>query len=144
MSLDPITADGRFLHGEDLRDASGWREVTLTVKAVGDKGSEKSADKRAIEGYPVYFEERDKVLVLNRTNTKLGIAAMRTKERDKWVGQKLTLYPAMLASKKDDKPVFGQRNIVCVRVRVPEGVPRPYVMPQHLGIDLTKGGRDAK
>ena len=133
MSLDPITADGRFLHGEDLRDASGWREVTLTVKAVGDKGSEQSADRRAIEGYPVYFEEREKVLVLNRTNTKLGIAAMGTKERDQWKGQKLTLYPAMLDE------CFGQQDVVCVRVRVPDGVPKPFILPRHLGKDLTKG-----
>ena len=139
MSLDPITADGRFLHGEDLRNKDGWFvEVTLTVKCVGDRDSEKDESKRAIPGWPVYFEERDKILILNRTNTKLGIAAMGTKQREEWAGRKLTLYAATL------KKCFGQTNVVCIRVRVPAGRPKPFIMPEHLGTDLTEGGRDAK
>lgn len=132
MSLDPIAADSRYLHGEDLRRGSEWARFTLTIKSVGDKGSAKAQNGRAIEGYPVTFEETEKVLVLNKINTSWAIAALGTNKRDEWVGQKITLYPAMLAE------CFGQKNVVCVRVFVPEGVPKSFRMDKNVGKDLTQ------
>lgn len=128
---DLIKTDSRYLHGEDLRRGDAPCEVTLTIKSVGEKDSAESQTKQTIKGYPVEFEESPKVLVLNGTNTKLSIAALGTNSREDWIGKKLTFYPAVLDE------CFGQRNVLCVRVRVPAGKPRPFIMPRHMGEDLT-------
>ena len=132
---DIIKTDSRYLHGEDLRKGEHPCEFTLTIKSVGEKDSAKSETGQVIKGYPVEFEESKKILVLNGTNTKLAVAALGTNSRAAWIGQKLTLFPSVLAE------CFGQRDILCVRVRVPNGKPKPFVMPKHMGKDLT--GRDA-
>ena len=129
---DLIKTDSRYLHGEDLRRGDSPCDVTLTIKSVGEKDSAKSQAGQVINGYPVEFEESSKVLVLNGTNTKLSIAALGSNSRADWIGKKLTLFPAALDE------CFGQRNVMCVRVRVPDGKPRPFIMPRHLGKDLTK------
>lgn len=133
MTTDIIKTDSRYIHGEDLFRDGKPSEVTLTIKSVGEKDSAKSSQGQTIKGWPVEFEKTDKILVLNGTNTKLAIAAMGTNSRAEWVGKKLTVYPSVLAE------CFGQRDVMCVRVRVPKGCPKPFVMSHHLGKDLTKG-----
>ncbi len=137
MSDDLIKTDSRYLHGEDLRRGGSPCDITLTIKAVDDKDSSLSLTKQVIKGYPVTFEETDKILVLNGTNVKLSIAALGTNSRSEWTGKKLTLFPSVLAE------CFGQTNVLCVRVRVPNGKPKPFIMPKHLGKDLTRKGSDA-
>lgn len=130
---DLIKTDSRYLHGEDLRRGDTPCDFTLTIKSVGEKDSALSETKQVIKGYPVVFDETDKTLVLNGTNTKLAVAALGTNSRADWVGMKLTLFPSVLAE------CFGQTNVLCVRVRVPEGQPKSFIMPKHLGTDLSKG-----
>lgn len=132
MSTDIIKTDSRYLHGEDLRKGDRPCEFTLTIASVGEKDSAKSETGQVIKGYPVEFAETDKRLVLNNTNTKLAVAALGTNSRAAWIGQKLTLFPAVLSE------CFGQTDVVCVRVRVPKGRPKPFVMPKHMGKDLTQ------
>ena len=131
-----IKTDSRYLHGEDLRRGGEPCEVTLTVKEVGDRDSAKTETKQIIKGWPVHFEGTDKILVLNGTNTKLAVAAMDSNERADWIGKKLTVYPAVLDE------CFGQKNVICVRVRVPKGIAKPFIMPKHLGRDLTNAKKD--
>lgn len=132
MSLDPITADSRFLHGEELQRDGVWTEFVLTVKSVGDRGSlTDKRTKKPIKGYPVYFEETDRILVLNEVNRKAARATMGSIDRADWVGRKLTVYPAVL-------PKFGKHvNVLCVRVRKPEGALSLPTKPEHQGIDIT-------
>lgn len=129
---DLIKTDSRYLHGEDLRRGDKPCDFSLTIKVVGEKDSAKSEQGKEIKGWPVTFVETEKVLVLNGTNTKLAVAALQTNSRDDWIGKKLTLFPSVLAE------CFGQKNVLCVRVRVPDGHPKPFIMPKHLGADLTK------
>ncbi len=136
-----IKTDSRYLHGEDLQRDGVWREFTLTIKDVGEEHSATTKDDgktkpRIIPGYPVYFEETPKVLVLKSgkgvrsINLSFAIAALGTNRRQDWIGQKLTVYPAM-------GNWFGQTDVVAVRIRVPEGQGRPFVSPAALGVDLT-------
>lgn len=127
---DIIKTDSRYLHGEDLRKGDQPCEFALTIKSVEEKDSATSETKQVLEGYPVSFEETEKILVLNATNTKLAIAALGTNSRAAWLGRKLTLFPSVLAE------CFGQKNVLCVRVRVPDGQPKPFIMPKHMGRDL--------
>jgi hypothetical protein len=126
-----IKTDSRYLHGEDLQRDGSWQEFKLTVKSIGDQDSEKSEEGVTIKGWPVTFEETPKILVLNVTNTRLAIASMGTNERAKWPGKTLTVYPAI-------GNWFGQKDVYAVRVRVPNGLPRPFIQPKIFGKDLTK------
>lgn len=126
-----IKDDSRFIHGEDLQRNGKWCDITLTIKSVGEKDSMKSADMKTIEGYPVTFVETEKMAVFSGNNIRLMKAALETQNREEMTGKKLTLYPAV-------GDWFGQANVVAVRIRVPEGKPRPFVQRTHLGRDLTK------
>lgn len=129
---DLMKSDRRYLHGEDLRKSGKWADVTVTVKEVGEKDSAKTEQGQVIAGYPISFTESPKILVTNETNTKLLLASMETDSRSAMAGKKITVYPAVLAE------CFGQRNVICVRIRVRDGLPKPFIQPKHLGKDLTK------
>jgi len=132
MSDDSIKDDSKYLHGVDLRRGNKPCEFSLTIKSVDEKDSAISETKQVIKGYPVAFEETEKIVVLNGTNVKLAVAALGTNSRSEWIGRKLTFYPSVLTE------CFGQKNVLCLRVRVPDDQPRPFIMPKHLGKDLTK------
>lgn len=129
--VDIIKTDSRFLHGEDLKRDGKWCEFALTIKAVGDENSMKTEQGQVIPGWPVTFNETEKTAVLKGSNLRLAIAALKTNARSKWIGRRLTVYPVV-------GDWFGQRDVCAVRVRVPEGIPRPYIKPHILGKDLTK------
>jgi hypothetical protein len=129
-----IKADSRYLHGEDLQIDGRWKEFTLTIKSVGDENSALTQDKQQIPGWPITFNETPKIAVIKGTNVRLAIAALGTNDRASWVGKKITFYPATSGKTK----WFGQDNVCCVRVRVPDGIPRPYIQRKILGTDLTK------
>lgn len=132
MSSDQIIKDdSRFIHGEDLQRGGKWSDITLTIKSVGDKDTMKAKDGKVIPGFPVFFQETDKIAVLKGSNIRLLKSALQTADRLQMAGKKLTLYPAK-------GTWFGQSDVVAVRVRVPEGVARPFIQKQHLGVDLTK------
>lgn len=131
MSSQIIKTDSRFLHGEDLRRDGKWCEFSLTVKSVGEKDSIKSEDKSTVEGYPFTFEETDKIAVLKGSNIRLAQAALETSDRTQMTGKKLIVYPVM-------GNWFGQRDVIALRVRVPQGMPRPFIQPKNLGRDLTR------
>ena len=132
MSDQMMKDDNRFIHGEDLQRNGKHCDITLTIKSVGDKNSMKAKDGKTIEGYPVVFVETEKMAVFKGGNIRLLKAALQTSDREQMAGKKLTIYPV-----KGDW--FGQKDVLAVRVRVPEGIGRPFIPKQHLGKDLTTG-----
>ncbi len=135
-----IKTDSRFIHGEELQKLGKYVEIPLVVKSVAAKDTAKTLPRIkgkpdtaiAIKGYPVAFEKTDRILVLNVTNTKLARAAFETNDTAQWLGRNMVLYARML------EDVLGQPNIICVRIRVPAGLPVPFIHPRHMGKDLTK------
>ncbi len=121
-----IKTDSRYLHGEDLFVNGEPVRVTMTVKDVGDKNTAKSEDGRVIEGWPVTFEERPKVLVLNETNRKLATAAMGTNVRSEWKGKPLTFWPYV-------GNWLGQKNVLAVRIVLKPKTRHAFIKPQDWG-----------
>lgn len=74
-----------YLQGEMF----GGKDVTMTIKAVkieevvNDRGKEKKPT--------VYFKERPKGLILNKTNAK-AIARLYGRETNDWIGKTITMY----------------------------------------------------
>ena len=128
---DIIKDDSRFIHGEDLCRDGKWSDVTLTIKQVGEKDSMKSMSGQVIAGFPFSFEGTEKLAVFKGGNVRLLKAALGTSDRSQMIGKKLTLYPTI-------GDWFGQKGVLAVRVRVPEGVAKPFIPIKDLGKDLTK------
>lgn len=75
-----------YLQGEMLKDA-GW--VAMTIKHVG---LEDVANDRGKEEKPVvYFTERPKGLILNKTNAR-AVAALYGPETNDWHGKRIFVY----------------------------------------------------
>ena len=56
----------------------------------------------------VYFQGKDKGLVLNKTNA-MSIGLVHGQETDGWVGKTIELFPAVV--------MFQGQNVPCIRVR---------------------------
>ena len=82
------------LQGKDLTLTIGYVEM----EDLGD------GEKKPV----LYFDGRNKGLVLNRTNTK-RVASMHGNDTDGWIGQEITLYPTETEFKGDTVP--------CIRIR---------------------------
>src|SRR5678815_2470258 len=109
--------DKEFLYSYDLQG----RDVTLTIarvtqgKLVGQGGK---SNKKPV----VYFKEGTsdppKGLGLNITNARVIAAMYGGFDVDKWIGKKITLYPATTT--------FGSQTVDCIRIRpkIPNGSAR--------------------
>jgi len=124
--------DSRFLYAEDFLVDGVWREYEMTIKKIGEKDSIKSEREGVIiKGYPIEFEETDKILVVRATNIRLIKAQHGTGNIEKLVGQKITLYPALLDQ------VGADRDVPCLRVRVDKNKVVPKGAKMYMGRDLT-------
>ncbi len=93
----------------DLQGKDVTVKISKVVAATLTMGGGRS-DKKPV----VYFEGTDKGFCLNKTNAKT-IAAMYGNNTDKWVGQRITIYPTQTS--------FGSELVDAIRVRptVPKG-----------------------
>ena len=70
----------------------------------------------------LYFEGKERGLVLNKTNANMIAEILGTDEMDDWSGQRIMLYP----SKTD----FQGKRVDCIRVEAaPKGAARPVAAP---------------
>lgn len=94
-----------FLKASDLQG----RHVGVTIREVGmeDIGGE---DKPV-----VYFENKDKGLVLNKTNANMICEIAGSSETDDWIGKRISLYPTRVD--------FQGRRVDAIRVDVAPQVP---------------------
>ena len=91
---------GKFLKSADF----GGRDVTLTIIEIH---AEDIDDKpKAI----MSFEGTKKLMVLNRTNAE-ALKLMFGRETEKWVGKRITFFPATI------KDPFSDEMITAIRVR---------------------------
>jgi hypothetical protein len=91
------------LEALDLGDEIGAaRVVTIGKVAVREVGAEK------VNKGVVYFEEYERGLVLNKTNSRT-IAAIYGSDTDDWIGQKITIYRSETS--------FQNKVVPCIRVR---------------------------
>lgn len=91
------------LEALDLGDEIGAsRVVTILKVAVREVGSEK------VEKGVVWFQEYERGLVLNKTNSRT-IAALYGSDTDDWINQQITIYRSETS--------FQNKTVACIRVR---------------------------
>ncbi len=98
MNVDSMYPS-KWLKAGDLQGQTIPVVITrVTMEDVGDDA-----------GKPiVYFQGKDKGLVLNKTNA-MSIGLVHGQETDGWVGKTIELFPAVV--------MFQGQNVPCIRVR---------------------------
>lgn len=93
----------KYLRADDLQD----HEVQCTIAdvRVEDVSGDGTDDKPVL-----YFEGKDKGLVLNKTNSMV-IASSYGDDTDDWQGKPVVLYPT--------KTQYQGKLVPCLRVRIP-------------------------
>ena len=129
-----VDRDSRFLYAEDFCVKGTWKDVTLRIQDVHNKGTLSSSDKKPIDKFVLAFHETEKLLILNDTNVRLIIALLQSKSASDWRDKQVTFYPAC-------GPAFGEQNVPWIRVRMPAGSLIPFGVRRHLGRDLTSEGK---
>jgi hypothetical protein len=102
----------KYLKASDLKGAG--RTVTITHVEFEEVGRER--EKKAV----VYFQGKDKGLVLNKTNCNKIIQIAASALTEEWAGVPVELYPT--------ETEFGGETVECIRVRQPRAV-RPAAPP---------------
>lgn len=111
-----VTLDGSLMFPSDYVAAVEFKgkDWTLTINSV--KVEQLVMVGGAKKTKPVIsFSETKKKLVLNKTNAD-SIASMYGAEASKWVGKRITLYPA--------KALFGNQTVDAIRIREKEPPPK--------------------
>lgn len=116
-----MNIDGAFpsnyLKASDLQN----KAVTVAIDRVEieELKSRNGSDTKPV----LYFQGKDKGLVLNRTNSRV-ISQLYGTETEDWQGQKVELYTAMVD--------FAGDTVEAIRVRAPRrqnGAERPVAQP---------------
>jgi hypothetical protein len=98
---------GKYLKAEDI----GNREVSVTIRKVvveTIKGKDGNEDK-----YVVYFDGKQKGLILNKTNATKIAAVAEEPDSKNWSGVDIVLYSTLVS--------FGSGEVQAIRVKAPNG-----------------------
>jgi hypothetical protein len=103
--------------------ASDLQGNTVTVRMSHVKMEDIGGDHKPI----LYFQNKEKGLVLNKTNSN-NIAAIYGPETDDWAGQPIDLFPTMVD--------FQGKSVEAIRCRASRNAPRtsaqhPHAPPQY-------------
>jgi hypothetical protein len=86
------------------------QQVIYTIKSVAIEEIGQERDQRPV----VYFDETDKGLVLNKTNSRT-ISDEYGLETDDWVGRQIALYEKMVE--------FSGKEVPAIRIKMPRAKP---------------------
>ena len=125
----------QFLYADDLLRDGQWIEARLVIASHIPGGSLKGADGTSVEKDAIGFEKTDKLLVLNRTNTRLIRIATGNSKPEGWIGKSIVVYPVRIKA-------FGEDNLAAIRVRAGDGKPVPKGVRKFMGTDLTTETRN--
>lgn len=104
-----------YLKASDLQG----QEVAVTIDRWGQEllGQGDAAEQKTI----VYFQNKDRGLVLNKTNANALTDITGSDESDDWIGHQVVLFPDTVDFKGDRVP--------CIRVKASQAVPQPKPEP---------------
>ncbi len=105
-----------FLKKEDVGTG-----VLVTIRGVGQENVAMAGAEEELK-WCIYFNEYEKPMVLNSTNSQLVAHALGSEETDDWTGKKIVLY-------NDPNVAFGGKLIGGIRVRAARTHPAPAAPP---------------
>jgi hypothetical protein len=111
---------GELTQSKFLKAADFTEPALLTISTVTKENVAKPNEPKKERGV-MFFEERDKGLVLNATNLKRAAAACGSDDTDDWVGKKIVCY-------YDENVEFGGDLVGGLRLRAPKAA-KPALKP---------------
>lgn len=104
-----------YLKASDL----GTSQPVVTIERVEQEPVGREKEMKAI----LYFEGKDKGVVLNKTNARKIIELVGSSETDDWAGFKIRLFATTTE--------FGGETVECIRVKAapPAGPRKPTAKP---------------
>jgi hypothetical protein len=119
-----------FLYADDLVRDGKWIQATLTIKGVVPPNAIVGDNGKTIDKVCLTFEKTPKILALCTTNERLCRLNCGSGQSENWVGKSLTIYPSLIDA-------FGEKDVPCIRVRLPKTIPVPFGTRKHMGRDIT-------
>jgi hypothetical protein len=111
-SAHPVTKGATSMHIDAAYPSKYLKTVDLQGRSVRVVIRSFEIEEIGDERKPcLYFQGKDRRLVLNRTNAD-AIVASYGSETNEWIGKPIELYP--------DKTRFAGKMVDCIRVRAPE------------------------
>jgi hypothetical protein len=77
-----------YLGGERLRLEDVQRPILVTVSEVTEMSFDDAPGKKLV----LHFEEHERSLVLNKTNTRLAMEIFQSAETEDWIGRQIVVY----------------------------------------------------
>lgn len=116
MKIGELTTS-KFLKAADFPEPA-----LLTIRDVTKENVAKPNEPKKERGV-MFFDEREKGLVLNATNLKRAANACGSDDTDDWKGKKIVVY-------YDENVEFGGDIVGGLRLRAPKSSPKPALKPQ--------------
>ena len=110
MDTQDLFPESKYLKSEDVEQAGG--ELLLTVTSVARKEyTDEASGKKEVKG-ELTFQEVEKKMALNVTNTNVMASMFGSKDIDKaWIGKQVTLYV-------DHNVKYGTKIVSGLRIRL--------------------------
>lgn len=115
MKIGELT-QSKFLEAADFPEPA-----LLTIRDVTKENVAKPNEPKKERGV-MFFDEREKGLVLNATNLKRAAAACGSDDTDDWLGKKIVCY-------YDENVEFGGDLVGGLRLRAPKSAAKPAPKP---------------
>lgn len=130
MSDDKREYGSDWLYAEDLLKGGVWTEATVEVTEYVEKNTLTAANKKKVDKPAIRVGKTGKLLALPPTNQRTIRMLIGDRDLSKVVGQKITIYAAMVPSPSGGK---------CpgIRIRLPDANNYPQGVRKWLGTDLT-------
>jgi hypothetical protein len=97
--------DSNYIGAWDLQG----KDATVTIARVTPGELAKAGTSKKDKAPIIYFEGKDKGLVLNKTNMKIIAGIYGSFKVKEWIGKPITIYPTTCQ--------FGPNTVDCIRVR---------------------------
>jgi hypothetical protein len=111
----------KYLKASDLKGA----QVTVTMDHVDHEPVGQNKEMKAV----LYFEGKEKGLVLNKTNANKIMEITGSPVTEEWQGQRIRLYPT--------ETNFGGETVDCIRIRPANGQATRMAAPPPVAAPLT-------
>jgi hypothetical protein len=117
----------KYIKASDLQD----QEVTVVIASceIEEVGNAQKKEEKPV----LYFKDKDKGFVLNKTNAKI-IAKLYGDDTDDWIGKPITIYPTEVE--------FAGEMVESIRVRSKAPVPARKPAPAGKKVATPADGGD--
>jgi hypothetical protein len=126
MPGDKFEYGSRFLYAEDLLHGGEFKRVRVEIAAYHAEGTMKAATGKTIDKPVIRFKDRDKMLVLCKSNRSMITTVTGEQPGPNWIGKVVNL-------EVREVPAFGEQ-VLAIRVMPTNGTVIRKRLKEMLGV----------